>query len=222
MDSSCINMVIAVAHPSEHEAVEKAVKRCGSQAEIIVTGVGGAAMSWALQKRFSSGPLPLLVVNAGIAGSYVTELRPGDVCIPRSDCFADMGVDDNGSFIPVFKASLADPDAWPFSRGRITCSGKWFEIVCTKYPVVRAATVNMSSGSAPVIERIMKSWDPQIETMEGAWFAYTCAMSHVEWLAVRAISNMVEPRNLKKWDIPLALRNLEIAMTDILKTITER
>lgn len=222
MDSSYEDLVIAVAHASEREVVEKAVGRSGTSAEIIVTGVGGAAMSWALQKRFNSGPLPLLVVNAGIAGSYVTDLRPGEVCIPRSDCFADMGVDDNGSFIPVFNASLADPDAWPFSGGRIPCRGKWIEIIGTKYPVVRAATVNMSSGSAPVIERIMRSWDPQIETMEGAWFAYTCAMSHIEWLAVKAISNMVEPRNIKKWDIPLALRNLEKAMTDILKTIAER
>ena len=222
MDSSYEDLVIAVAHASEREVVEKAVGRSGTSAEIIVTGVGGAAMSWALQKRFNSGPLPLLVVNAGIAGSYVSDLRPGEVCIPRSDCFADMGVDDNGSFIPVFNASLADPDAWPFRGGRIVCGGKWIEIIGTKYPVVRAATVNMSSGSAPVIERIMRSWDPQIETMEGAWFAYTCAMSHIEWLAVKAISNMVEPRNIKKWDIPLALRNLEKAMTDILKTIAER
>jgi futalosine hydrolase len=222
MDSRSENMIIAVAHPSEREAVEKAVKRSGSQAEIIVTGVGGAAMSWALQKRFSSGPLPRLAVNAGIAGSYVADLRPGDICIPGSDCFADMGVDDNGSFDSIFSASLADPDSWPFSGGRIICGGKSFEIAGPKFHVVRAATVNMSSGSQPVIDRIMRSWDPQIETMEGAWFAYVCAMSHVEWIAVRAISNMVEPRNLKKWDIPLALMKLEDAMTDILEIITER
>lgn len=222
MDNRSENIIIAVAHSSEREAVEKAVKRSGSQAEIIVTGVGGAAMSWALQKRFSSGPLPRLAVNAGIAGSYVADLRPGAICIPGSDCFADMGVDDNGSFTTIFNASLADPDTWPFSRGRIMCSGKWFEIVSPEYHVVRAATVNMSSGSQPVIDRIMRSWDPQIETMEGAWFAYVCAMSHTEWIAVRAVSNMVEPRSLKKWDIPLALSNLGDAMTDILEIIKER
>jgi futalosine hydrolase len=222
MDSTKENLIIAVAHPSEQETVENAVKRSGSQAEIILTGVGGAAMSWALQKRFSSGPLPLLIVNAGIAGSYVTDLRPGDICVTGSDCFADMGVDDNGSFTSVFNASLADPDTWPFSGGRIHCSGKWFEIIGRKYRVVRAATVNMSSGSQPVIDRIMKSWDPQIETMEGAWFAYTCTMSHTQWLAVRAVSNIVEPRNIKKWDIPLALMNLEVAMTDILEILKER
>lgn len=222
MSSSCEDLIIAVAHPSEREAVEKAVNRSGSWAEVIVTGVGGASMSWTLQKRFSSGSLPILVINAGIAGSYVSDLIPGDICIPGSDCFADMGVDDNGSFTSVFNASFADPDAWPFSGGRIQCSGKWFELIGKMFPVVRAATVNMSSGSQPVIDRIMKSWDPQVETMEGAWFAYTCAMSHIEWLAVRAVSNMVEPRNIKKWDIPLALRNLEEAMTDILKIITLR
>ena len=46
-------------------------------------------------------------------------------------------------------------------------------------------------------------------------------MSGAEWLAVRAVSNMVGPRNLNKWDIPLALEKLQEAMTDILKTIKE-
>jgi futalosine hydrolase len=215
-------IVIAVAHPSEGEAVEKALTKTGCCADIIVTGVGGAAMSWALQKRFSSTPMPFLVINAGIAGSYADTLIPGDIVIPGSDCFADMGVDDNGSFKSVFSACLADPDVWPFSGGRIHCSGNWFDLVGSRYKVVRAATVNMSSGSQAVIDRIIKSWDPEIETMEGAWFAYSCAMARAEWLAVRAVSNMVEPRNIKKWDIPLAIRKLEESMTDILELITKK
>jgi hypothetical protein len=34
-------------------------------------------------------------------------------------------------------------------------------------------------------------------------------MSGIPWISVRAVSNMVEPRNLKNWNITLALRNLE-------------
>ena len=221
MDEVTRDILIAVAHPSEGVAVEKAMSDARCNCELMVTGVGGAAMSWALQKRFSSGGIPSLVINAGIAGSYTSSYRPGDVVIASSDCFADMGVDDNGSFLSLFRASLADPDTRPFSEGRIHCRGRWFDVMRTKYPAVRAATVNMTSGSQPVIDRIMKAWDPEIETMEGAWFAYACAMSGAEWLAVRTVSNMVEPRNLNKWDIPLALAKLQETMTDILKSIKE-
>jgi futalosine hydrolase len=222
MDYNSGDILIAVAHPTEEEAVRRSVADSGCDCGIIVTGVGGAAMSWALQKRFSAGPLPALVIGAGIAGSYVSSLAPGDVVLARSDCFADMGVDDNGNFRSLFGAQLADPDSPPFSGGRIHCSGKWFDLVSGTLPAVTGATVNMSSGSQAVIDRIRKAWDPDIETMEGAWLAYACEITRVPWLSVRAVSNMVEPRNLKNWDIPLALRRLQEKMTRITGLIMAR
>lgn len=221
MDYKSGNILIAVAHPTEEEAVRCAVDASRCSCEIIVTGVGGAAVSWALQKRFSAGPLPALVIGAGIAGSYVSSHAPGDVVLVRSDCFADMGVDDNGDFRSLFRANLADPDSPPFRGGRIHCGGRWFDLLAATLPSVTGATVNMSSGSQTVIDRIRKAWDPDIETMEGAWLAYACEISRIPWLSVRAVSNMVEPRNLKNWDIPLALRRLQEEMTRITGLITE-
>ncbi len=220
MDFNSGDILIAVAHPTEEEAVRCSIVASRCNCEIIVTGVGGAAMSWALQKRFSSGPLPALVIGAGIAGSYVSSLAPGDVVLTQSDCFADMGVDDNGDFRSLFGANLADPDSPPFRGGRIHCSGRWFDLVAAALPAVTGATVNMSSGSQAVIDRIRRAWDPDIETMEGAWLAYACEISQIPWLSVRAVSNMVEPRNLKNWDIPLALRRLRDEMTRVTGLLT--
>jgi futalosine hydrolase len=164
---------------------------------------------------------PSLVIGAGIAGSYVESFPPGSVVIARSDCFADMGLDDNGRFIPLFSAGLADPDRPPFSGGRIHCTGRYFEMAAGLMPSVTAATVNMASGSAGAIERIRRAWDPEIETMEGAWLAYTCSMTGIPWLSVRAVSNKVEPRNVNNWDIPLALSNLQEKMIQLLRLISE-
>jgi futalosine hydrolase len=219
MDNSPKDILIVVAHPSEADSVRKAIPVAGSGCELLVTGVGGAAMSWALQKRFSEGPLPLLTINAGIAGSYIGSLKPGDIVIPVSDCFADMGVDDNGSFVSIFRANLANPDEPPFTGGRIVCSNRWTDTACTLYPAATAATVNMTSGSLPVIDRIRREWNPDIETMEGAWFAYTCALHKAGYMSVRAVSNIVEPRDLKRWNIPLALSKLETAVAGILNTL---
>jgi hypothetical protein len=41
-------------------------------------------------------------------------------------------------------------------------------------------------------------------------------MEKIPFLAIRAISNKVEPRNIKAWDIPLALDKLAGAITKIL------
>lgn len=164
--------------------------------------------------------LPSLVIGAGIAGSYSPAFPPGTVVTTSSDCFADMGVDDNGVFRSVYGAGLADPDAPPFTVGRIVCSGSWFDIAAGILPPVTGATVNMTSGSQPVIDRIREAWNPDIETMEGAWIAYLCAMAGIPWIAVRAVSNMVEPRNRDKWDIPFALRSLEEKMTQLFELTT--
>ena len=237
-------VLIAVAHPSEEGAVRRAAEAARFPCEIIITGVGGAAMSWAMQKRFAEGglhagqrpgtlagepgtaslpsgapgsvSLPSLVIGAGIAGSYSPAFPPGTVVTTLSDCFADMGVDDNGSFSSVYGASLADPDEHPFTGGRILCSGPWFDLTAGMLPAVAGATVNMASGSQPVIDRIREAWNPGIETMEGAYLAYVCAMARIPWIALRAVSNMVEPRNREKWDIPFALRSLEEEMTRLL------
>jgi futalosine hydrolase len=219
MDIGSEDVLIAVAHPSEEKAVRHAVTDSHFNCDILVTGVGGPAMAWALQKRFSEGPVPSLVIGAGIAGSYKPTLNTGSVVIVRSDCFADMGIDDNGTFLPLFRSGMSGPDNYPFIEGRIHCRGKLFDLLAGKYDVVTAATVNMASGSQPVIDRIRLTWNPDIETMEGAWLAYLCAMSHTDWLSVRAVSNMVEPRNLKKWNIELALEQLRLAMTGILNLI---
>lgn len=220
MENTPREILIAVAHPSEEEAVRQAVSSARCHCEVIVTGVGGAAMSWALQKRFASGALPKLVIGAGIAGSYVTSVSPGDVVLARTDCFADMGVDDNGDFRSLFNANLADPDTHPFRGGRIYCEGEIFETLSGRLRPVNGATVNMSSGSRAVIDRIRTTWDPDIETMEGAWLAYACAVTGLPWISLRAVSNMVEPRNLSRWDIPLALRRLREEMTHVLGIIT--
>lgn len=161
--------------------------------------------------------LPSLVIGAGIAGSYSHAFPPGAVVTTSSDCFADMGVDDNGGFRSIYGAGLADPDEPPFTGGRIVCSGWRFDLAAGLLPAVTGATVNMASGSQPVIDRIREAWNPDIETMEGAWIAYLCAMAGIPWIAVRAVSNMVEPRNRDKWDIPFALRSLEEKMTKLLE-----
>jgi futalosine hydrolase len=51
--------------------------------------------------------------------------------------------------------------------------------------------------------------------MEGATFFYICAWENIPFLAVRAISNRVETRNLSNWNIKIALDNLSEKLKEI-------
>jgi len=84
---------------------------------------------------------------------------------------------------------------------------------------VRAITVNAATGSEKTRRMHLEKFNPDIETMEGATFFYICSQENIPFLALRAISNMVERRNKSNWKIPLALNNLSDKLIEVLLTL---
>ena len=58
--------------------------------------------------------------------------------------------------------------------------------------------------------------------MEGAAFFYICSGEKIPFLALRSISNRVEPRNKNNWNIPLALDNLSEKLKEIILLLIEK
>jgi futalosine hydrolase len=190
-----------------------------NEISFLITGVGSVATSWSLMKWLSANPWPDLALNIGIAGSYKDEIGIGEVVVPVSDCFADAGVEKGNSFLTLSEAGIQDPDQFPFKNGKILSEVIFNQQVINKLKQVNAITVNTSSGSAVTIERLRKKYNPDIETMEGATFFYICSGEKIPFMAIRSISNRVEPRDKKKWNIPIALNNLSEKLTEFLLTL---
>jgi len=189
-----------------------------SRYEIIslVTGVGSVATSWTLTKWISSNSKPDLALNIGISGSYRSEIGIGEVVVPVSDCFADAGIEDSEEFKTLGEARLSDPDQPPFREGKIFATGTYFQKAAGFLRPVSAITVNTATGSEITKEKLIKKFNPDIETMEGATFFYICSRGKIPFLAIRSVSNIVERRNRDKWNIPLAIDNLSEKLTDFL------
>jgi futalosine hydrolase len=186
---------------------------------LLVTGVGGMSTAWGMKQWLSNNPKPDLAINAGIAGSYSSALKTGEVVMPVTDCFADMGIESGNKFITLAEAGLADPDRFPFKGGVIHSHNKYSRRAESILNKVIGITVNTCSGSSPTIERLRNKFNPDIETMEGATFFYICARERIPFLSVRAISNKVEPGNRDSWDIKLALENLALKMKELFLTL---
>jgi futalosine hydrolase len=206
---------------------------------VMVTGIGSVATAWALTRRLCSGPRPDLVINAGIAGSFRDSIRTGDVVMPLTDCFADAGVESAEGFLTLSEAGLQDPDSHPFTGGRInaySCPAgfqypgpsvnrgertlepdSFLRLAAANVRPVRALTVNTVTGTAETAGRLMRKYDPDIETMEGAAFFYVCSREGIPFIALRAVSNRVGVRDRAGWNIPLALENLALLFEDLLK-----
>ncbi len=187
--------------------------------DLLVTGVGAVATAWSLTKWFNTESLPDLAINAGIAGSFIKEIKTGDVVMPVMDCFADSGIETAAGFQTLYESGLHDPWIYPFTDGKISAVNRYVEQFALKIRPVTAITVNTVTGTAATARKLFLKYYPDIETMEGAAFFYVCSMEKVPFMALRAVSNKVGPRNRGRWNIKLALDNLSAALKDILTTI---
>jgi len=187
----------------------------------LVSGVGSIATSWAMKQWISVNEKPDLVINCGIAGSYRDEFIIGDVVMPVSDCFADAGIENANGFLTLHEAGLIGASEFPFKDGLLLADDRYSAVIKHIIKPARAITVNTATGTAATIERLIKKFNPDIETMEGATFFYICTRENLPFMALRAISNRVEPRDKSKWDITLALNNLSERLNEVIVQLTQ-
>jgi futalosine hydrolase len=184
-----------------------------------ITGVGGISTAWSMKQWLSVNTKPDLAINAGIAGSFSKKFKKGDVVLPVSDCFADLGIEKDGKYLTLAEAGLTSRNEVPFEDGLLVVRNRYIEKLLSVIPPVKAVTVNTVTGSQASIDRLMGKFNPEIETMEGATFFYICTREKIPFLAIRAISNFVEPGRRSLWEIPLALRNLAGKLNEILNIL---
>jgi futalosine hydrolase len=190
----------------------------GWTAGVLVTGVGLTATAWHIGRALALQH-PDLVLNAGIAGAFDRTLALGDVVQVVAECFGDLGVEEaDGSFTDLVQLGLLQADTPPYRAGWM-----WHPQAGDAHflRAVRGLSVNKVHGTAASVTAIRAKYpDAQIESMEGAAFFYACLLARVPFLAIRSISNYVEPRNRAAWQLPLAIKNLNevlIQMADNLR-----
>jgi len=219
----CVSATTEEAAVVSRIAVKSPTAGCfitgGHEISLLVTGVGSVSTAWSMKQWLCLNPVPDIAVNIGIAGSYRDEIRTGEVVLPVSDCFADLGIEANEGFVTASEAGLIHPDEFPFSGGILKAENRFVEKAATIIRPVNAITVNTVSGTSRTIEKMKRKFNPDIETMEGATFFYICARENMPFIAIRAISNRIEIRDRKNWNISLALDNLAESLGNFLLSL---
>jgi len=188
--------------------------------DVLIPGIGMVSTAYFLGRQLNLQKYDL-AINAGIAGAFHTELPIGSVVNVVQDCIPELGAEDDDKFLSVFDLGLAGPDIFPYKGGKLINSssdtpGFAGNKVIRNLPRVNAITSNTVRGNAESIERIRLLTGSDIETMEGAAFFYACMREKIPCLQIRAISNLVEIRNRSRWNIELAISNLNSVLWDII------
>ena len=196
----------------------KSYKRAQHELDVLTTGVGMVATAaWCSQmlcyKRYE------VALNFGVCGSFDPTLEPVQVVHVVSDCFAELGAEDDEEFLTIQELRLLDDNEFPFKRGRLLNLYPPTNPTLGSLKPVSGITVNTAHGNERSIAAVTRRFKPQVESMEGAAFMYTCLIHEVPFAQVRAISNYVTRRNPRTWRLTEAIDSLaEVAMqilTDI-------
>ena len=178
----------------------------GSSVKILITGVGMVATAFSMGQHLASHSYDL-ALNLGIAGSFDFNLVLGDVVMVTEDLFAEQGAEDGEEFLPIAELGFGEGRQFPVcSLQSKELDLKFPELTTLKQ--VKAITVNQVHGNELSIAKIIARFNPQIESMEGAAFFYACNQTSTPCIQIRSISNYVERRNREKWNIGLAVNNL--------------
>lgn len=196
---------LLTAFSIESRSVEKIIGR--HSVKVLLTGAGMVPTAFSLGRHFADSTYDL-AINLGIAGSFDFDLNLGDVCLVREDTFADLGAEDGEDFLSFDNLGL----------GICSVSHRPHPgFLTSRLKEVSAITVNKVHGHELSIAKAIARFNPQIESMEGAAFFYACNQSDMPCIQIRAVSNYVERRNREKWDISLAIKNLNETIIKLLK-----
>ena len=207
-----------IAHLAPYRVEEKpeSYNTGSDQISVCITGVGSTPAAWALTRALLSGPFDM-ALQAGIAGSFDAAVPPGEVLRVRSDCFGDLGAEEGDRFLDLFEMGLQDPDAPPFTGGRLVAPEPPLPLAAP-LRAVDAVTVSTVTGRVSTLKRISARYRPVTESMEGAAFHYVCLQSRIPFLQIRSISNQVGVRDKSRWDIPLAVETLNAFLIRLIQT----
>lgn len=246
--TTAATLLILTAVPSESDQLvaalsQKETERCGhltlftgkiaaQQVMISCCGIGkasaAAAASLLVNKRNVSQ-----VLMIGCAGAYPEGgLNIGDLAIASDEIMGDEGVATPTGFLNMEQLGFAivkkgQQSYYNSFPTHITTRDKLqttlasyaanLKIQCSTGPFI---TVSTCSGTTEAGHQLYQRTQGLVENMEGAAVAQVCAQYQIPFNELRAISNMVEDRNMAQWDLFGAMSRAQQAVLHVIDNFT--
>jgi futalosine hydrolase len=176
--------------------------------DFLVTGVGMVGTAARVSRALALDQYDV-ALNLGVCGTFNQSLVPGTVVHVISDRIAELGAEDGDAFLTLDDMKLSGDQAFTSRRPPASPT-------LSLLPRVSAITVNTVHGREASIASAIARFDPDVESMEGAAFMCACSVNNIPYAQVRAVSNVVERRNLASWKLALAVDSLARAARAIL------
>ncbi|HEY6007618.1 MAG TPA: futalosine hydrolase [Geobacteraceae bacterium] len=199
----------------------------GQRVVLAVSGIGkanAAACTSFLLERYA----PRLLVSTGCAGAYPgCGIAVGDLAVAASEVYGDEGVLTPAGWEPLQTIGIPAVERggrryfneFPLS---LAAAAKAVHLAGTLGLALhrgRFVTVSTCSGTTARGVELKHRFDAICENMEGAALAQVALLYGVDCLEVRGVSNLVEDRDLSRWDLPLAVDEVQRFLRKFIETL---
>lgn len=204
-----LRILVVTAVSVERDAVERGLQG-DPRFEVLVGGVGSVAAAVNTAKALMTADYNL-VISAGIGGGFPGKAEIGSLVVANEIIIADLGTETAEGFCSIEELgfgfthvqtddSLVDIITRAFSKAKLVVN-------CGQVLTVSTVTGTLQRG----IELEARFPRASAEAMEGYGVGVAAYDRGLPVLEIRAISNMVGPRDRSSWRIHEALAALEAA-----------
>ena len=162
---------------------------------------------------------PKLIISTGCAGAFPEScLAVGDLALASVEVCADEGVMTPTGWLSYEAIGIAAVERkskryfneFPLSLAAAERAVRLATALGITLIRGKFVTVSTCSGTAERGRELYERFGgPLCENMEGAAVAQVALRYGVDCLEVRGVSNLVEDRDLSRWDIPLAAERVQ-------------
>lgn len=182
----------------------------GPDITLLITGIGMVNTAYYLG-RYSHNLFDH-VINMGVCGAFNRELKIGEVVNVVEDTLSEMGAEDDKTFIKYADMNLGGKNIF---QSQIINDIQLLNTL----KKVKGITVNKVHGNDESIKNVTALFSADVESMEGAAFLRGCSRLSENYFQLRAVSNYVEKRDKSKWNMPLAINNLNEYVVNLITNL---
>jgi len=204
-----MRVLIMTAVAAERDAVLRGLQS-DPRFDVLVAGVGSVVAAVNTAKALGMNEYSL-VISAGIGGGFPGRAEVGSLVVANKIVIADLGAETSEGFCSV--------DELGFGSTQVQIEASWADrvtraLLVAKLPAISGPvlTVSTVTGTAErAAELATRVPGATAEAMEGYGVGFAAFDRGVPVLEIRAISNLVGPRDRSTWRVKEALEVLEAA-----------
>jgi futalosine hydrolase len=184
--------------------------------DVVITGIGLTATTYSLTKQLNI-KRPDIIIQAGVGGCFDNAVPLGSVLAIRQEAIADQSVIELDKLKTMFDLKLVPQDQYPFNKGWLLNKSEILKKV--RLRKVKGVSTNEITTSKQKVKFYKETFDPIVESMEGAALHYVCLMEKISFLQIRSVSNYIGERNKKNWNMKESIINLNKELIRLLNTL---